>query len=265
MKGLLSVLLAAAALAACDDGTGIRGDTGEVTVQFAASPAATGAASLGTTAVAEAGTVVIAGAGNDTLRITDLRVIVAELELEGSEGACEVAGDDDECPDFEAGATFVDLPLDGTPFEIATADIPFGSYSELEFEVEDIELDDDEEDEQQLQALREQVRAAFPQWPEEASMVAVGEFKDGETGQVRPFTVFFEAEIEVEMDLNPPLVISETGASRTLTVLLDPAMWFTNSDATVRDLSEWDFEATGTVVEFELELEDGFTEIEFGD
>ena len=43
--------------------------------------------------------------------------------------------------DFEAPPTFVDLPLDGTPLTIVGQDIPAGFYKELEFEVEDAEVD----------------------------------------------------------------------------------------------------------------------------
>ena len=50
---------------------------------------------------------------------------------------------------------------------------------------------------------------------------------------------------------------------KIVTVTVDPLAWFIRPDGTVLDLSQFDFDATGQVVEFEVEMEDGFTEIEF--
>lgn len=74
-----------------------------------------------------------------------------------------------------------------------------------------------------------------------------------------PSTTYFEAEIEVELEFPTPLVVPDDLADG-IQVELHPEVWFTNPDGTVRDLSQLQDE----VVEFELELEDGF-ELEFDD
>ncbi|NIP57535.1 MAG: hypothetical protein GWM92_07575, partial [Gemmatimonadetes bacterium] len=65
--------------------------------------------------------------------------------------------------------------------------------------------------------------------------------------------------------LVPQLVIDEEGASRTVTVQLQPGVLFMRPDGTVLDLSQapYNFDANGgEVVEFEVEIENGSWEIE---
>lgn len=199
-------------------------------------------------------TLVLTGS-NGTLKIGDLRLIVDEVELEGDADSAE----------FETERpSFLDLPLQaGEVSPVATDQVPPGSYEDFEFEIEDVELDDPDE-EGGIQALRDEIREEFPNWPNSASMVVVGTFIPT-NGTSRSFEVYFEAEIEVERELNPALKVSSEGFSRDLIVRLDPAQWFERADGTVQDLSQSDFEETGQVVEFEAEFEDGVTEIEFGD
>jgi hypothetical protein len=142
---------------------------------------------------------------------------------------------------------------------IAAGTVPAGTYTELEFEVDD--LDDDEGASQDLLS---DIRADFPNWPEDASMIVVGSFTPTD-GMSRRFATYFEAEIEVERSLNPALEVTNDGFSRELIVRLDPARWFENADGTMQDLSQSDFEDSGTVIEFEAEFEEGVTEIEYGD
>lgn len=78
-----------------------------------------------------------------------------------------------------------------------------------------------------------------------------------------PFTVFLKCEIEVEMALDPNLTIADDGtANRTLTVDIRPDLWFQNADGSVKPLPEWDWETTQQLLEFELEMEEGFVKVE---
>lgn len=214
-----------------------------------------------TLAAVNGGDLVITGS-NGTLRITDISFIVSEFELEADEDACEAQESNGECGEFEAPPLFVRLPLDGDNLVAVTAMVPAGTYHELEFEVEDIDLDDDEEEAGEIGTVAAAVQAAFPNWPDEASMVVVGTFTPT-GGQPVPFTVFFDAEIEIEKTLVPPLVVDQS--NETVTIELDPAVWFRRFDGTVLDLSAFDFAATDELVEFEAELENGFQKIEFDD
>jgi hypothetical protein len=191
-------------------------------------------------------------------------LIVEELELEPvGVSDCDDDGEESQagCDDFEQRYLFVSVPLDGAPVTVTAANVPAGQYKELELEVEDIEVDDDPEEEADaalITALFDDVRSTFPEWPEEASMVVVGTFTPA-GGSAEDFTTYFEAEIEVEMELDPPLEVVD-GTSVDLVVTLDPAVWFERSDGTVWDLSA----IQDQPVEFELEFDDGM-EVEVED
>lgn len=240
-------------LGACDS-TGVSGEGGNVQVGFATSYSTSSPSGYSAAAKSSHDSLEIAGS-NGTLEVTDIRLIVSEIELEGEADSAE----------FEAGPTFLDLPLDTTDVTpVGASEVPPGTYNEFEFEVEDVDIEENEDDEEALQNLRDQVTDAFPNWPEGASMVAVGTFTpDGGTPQ--DFTTYFEAEIEVEREMEPGFEVTSDGVPRQLTVKLDPTRWFTNNDGTARDLSQFDYASTDELVEFEAEFEDGVTEIEVDD
>ena len=261
-------IAAAAALAACDSPTG-RGSEARVELRFGVEGTAARASSaLLQTSGSDA--LVVAGA-NGTLRIDDIRLVVAELELKGDDdvnrcasaaaldsgpggggdGSDDDDGSSDDCDDFNAGPLFIDLPLTGGPAAVATGDVPAGTYREVGFEAED--LDDDEQNPAEaarIAQLRQQILAQFPDWPRDASMLVAGSFTPA-GGQARPFRVFIEAEIEIELALSPPLVVAQ-GESRSVDVTLDPASLFRNG-ANVLDLS-----SAGSRLELEVEIRGGF-------
>ena len=82
---------------------------------------------------------------NGTLDITDIRVIVEEFELEPVEVSdCDVEPEPAACEDFEARYLFIDVPLTGAPVTVVQENIPAGRYDELEFEIDNVEVDEDE-------------------------------------------------------------------------------------------------------------------------
>lgn len=275
---LMRFALALALLAgyACDGGTGVDGPQ-NVAVNFRV-VAGTGASAalvpVSAAVVESDGPVAVVGppmvieGSNGTLAIEEIRLIVAEVELDSDDDRCGGSGDDvgvlddDDC-DFEAAPSFMDLPLDGAPVRVLDGLIAPGTYDELEFEIEDLE--DDEEDgdfANEIAALRDRILQEFPDWPRKATALVVGTFDSPETGAVS-FRVFLEAEIEVERPLIPALVVgADGGADGALTVDIMPHLWFTRSDGSVMPLHLHDFDATGEVLEFELEMEHGFIEVE---
>ena len=216
---------------------------------------------------AAAGEALVVAGSNGALSITNVSFIVAEVEL-------ECADDDDgdaaapACADFEAAPAFVTLPLGTGAVDVASAGVPAGSYGALEFEVENLKSDDDDDDDAkrtQIAALLASVRAMHADFPDEASMVVEGTFTPSGSTEAIPFRTYFDAEIEVELELAPPLAISDAGASRALAVDVQPAFWFMRADGTVLDLSQLDFTRTGALVAFEVEMEQGFRTVELDD
>lgn len=258
----LAVLLAA--FVACD-GITDPGAAGDLSIQFATVSTST-AASMAPSA-SQAGSLTVTG-NNGTLTIEEIYVIVDKFKLEGADDACESVEDDDEddtelddCEEFESERpALVSIPLDGSEVNVLDASVPTGTYSALEWEVEDADFDEDDEDEAELAALRSEIDSIFGAgvWPAEASMVVIGSFQDTSATDPTPFTTFFEAEIEVESEIAPALEITEDGASRELTINFDPQSWFLLDSGDVLDLAA----LSDSVVEFELEFEDGIASIE---
>lgn len=272
----------ALALVACDGATGPEGTT---TVVFRA---ATGGASASTTSGdvdlshsddPDAPTLDLEGT-NGRLSVAAVHFIVEEFELERADDdvGCDDDGvedaPDDACEEFEAEPQFLELPLTGDDAVAVRQSVPAGLYDELEFEIEDLEDDGDDEDAAAIRQLLADVREQFPDWPEKGSLQIHGTFtpKDDQgdllPDEARDFTVFFEAEVEIEKEFGEPVEITEE--SQSITVTVDPTIWFDRGDGTVRDLSEFDFDpqAGGPVPELEIEIEnevnEGFVEIEFG-
>lgn len=237
---------------ACDNLTG--NDDGTLAIRFATYSATRTPANVSFSSLADE--LVLTGT-NGTLRIEDIRLIVSELELERTEGSCAGEREDDEdCEEFESGPFLVDLPLGTGAVTLAADQIPAGTYSELEFEVEDLDDDDDAPDSNRLQPILAQITTLYPNFPRSASMVVKGTFTPI-GGSARPFIVYFDAEIEVEKDLIPPVTVPEASA---ITVHVNPDAWFRKGPQVV-DLSQ----LNGRLVEFELEIESGFHDVEIDD
>lgn len=260
-------LLAAASLGACDDGLGVDGP-GNVAVAFRTADAASASTAP---AAAPAGAplrqVTLEGT-NGTLVLDEVYMIVDEVELDTVDDDCDDGsiddGSDDDgasCADFEVGPRLVALPLDGAPVTAFAATVAPGRYDELEFEIE--HLDDDDDDRARNQALRAEILALVADWPEEASIYVTGTFQADGADPVA-FRVFVDAEIEIELELSPPLVVGDDGlGDRELVVDVRPDLWFGNGQGGVIDLTAWDYDDTGRILELEIEIEDGFIEVEF--
>lgn len=139
---------------------------------------------------------------NGELEITEVRLFVEEMELES-------VGEDS--MDFEADNFIVDLPLDGSPFLITEVEIPAGLYDEFEMEVERPEDDD--------------TNISDPDFSDESGRysVVVRGLWNGEE-----FTYRSDEDFELELEMNPPLEVTEEGGF-TVMVEVDINEWFTKN------------------------------------
>lgn len=264
-------LLAGITFVSCDTTSTNGNGNARITLQFqtaataANTPSAIPAKSSNTPPQKSNGPLTIKGS-NGTLTITDIHFIVDDFELEKADAVCdEQTGkmEEDGCEEFESKPFFVNLPLGNQPLSLSTSAVNDGSYSELEFEISDFDADeqDDPAEAKQMKALLTHVQKAFPDWPKSASMVISGKFKSN-TGELTEFTTYAEAEVSIEMQLDPPLEI-QAGTGHKLTVKINPDKWFTRNDGTVFNLANYDYSLTGKVLEFETEMENGFFTAEF--
>ncbi|NIP57536.1 MAG: hypothetical protein GWM92_07580, partial [Gemmatimonadetes bacterium] len=198
IAGTLLLSLGAFLAAGCDTGATAPEGHANVSIQFG-TPTTTAQLSRTSSALLSEHDAIDVQGSNGVLTIDDLRLVVDELELEGDEGSCEIP-DGDDCADFEFPRFFLDLPLDGGVVTVDTEPVPLGAYKQVELEIEDIDPEEDDADEAaETRALAEEIRGEFPSWPAEASMMVTGTFTPTD-GEPIPFTTFFEAELEIELD-----------------------------------------------------------------
>lgn len=211
-------LAAVAALAACDSGTGPEGMVPlSLSVALApTAPAAAGQAASLPLAFAET-----FDDGDNTLVVTRVAMVVSEVELERmNHDDCDmVEGDDDSCEEFETGPFLLELPLDGTVDRVLSVDVPPDVYDELEFEIDNPDDDD--------QAERDFV-AAHPDF-DRVSIRVEGTWN----GEAFVFTSRLEA--EQEMDLFPPLEVTEGSGPVNLTLSVDISGWFVDGSGNLVD------------------------------
>ncbi|WP_340106145.1 hypothetical protein [Rhodohalobacter sp. 8-1] len=133
--------------------------------------------------------------------IQEVKLYIDEMELESVS---------DDSLDFEEEGFIVNLPLDGSPINISAQNILPGLYDEFELEVE---RPDDEEDTATLSD------PDFRDGDRTYSVVVKGLYQGEE------FTFKSWEDFEIEMELNPPLDVSES-ESTDLVINIDINSWF---------------------------------------
>lgn len=251
---IILVAISGIALSGCnstsDDGT--QGKK-ELTLQFKTKADSPVTSKLSANQIQEADSSLVIEGSNGTLIINDLRFVVEEIELERADGDFE---------DFEAGPFFVNLPLNGDAFSLDKVEIETGLYKELEFEIDDFDFDEEESDDNSYkQQVLTHIRTEFPDWPKDASMVISGKFVTAD-GIETNFKTYAEAEVEIELEFKPPFELTAESANDLISVNINPALWFLRANGTVVNLSEYDFETTSKLFEFEIEIENGFMSID---
>ena len=143
----------------------------------------------------------------NTIEIHEVKLFIEEMELES------IMNDS---LDFEIEYFIANLPLDGSPLVITEKQIPAGIYDEFELEIE--KPDDD-------------VEVNDPDFRDETgsySLVVKGLFNGEE------FTFRSSEDFEIDIDLNPPLEVTETESS-LLVISIDVDSWFRDSNGEFMD------------------------------
>lgn len=159
------------------------------------------------------------GSTANTISIQEVKLFIDEMELESAT---------EDSLDFERESFIINLPLDGSPLTLTETEIPAGFYDEFELEIEKPESDENISD---------------PDFRDETgsySVVVKGLYND------EPFTFRSDEDFELELDLNPPLDISESDDA-LLVISVDVSNWFRGIDGT--DLDPKDFANRETINE----------------
>jgi hypothetical protein len=192
-------------LAACSDSTGASGDP---QLRFnLASGAAAPAVGISASFAVAAAPVTFTDGGNNTLIVDQVELVLREIELERvGDDACAIQGDDS-CEELELGPILLDVPL--TPGAVGQFTVPVdtGHYDEVEFEIHKASPSDDAA-----------FVAANPELADRSIRVT-GSYNGA------PFTFYSDLDVELEIDLAPPLVVGEAAAA-DLTLLVNLDRWF---------------------------------------
>ncbi|MBI2407439.1 MAG: hypothetical protein HYV19_03965 [Gemmatimonadetes bacterium] len=204
------LFIVAAAAAACGDSTGPSRSA--TSLSFSAHAPAT-SQMAGTLALNGQMTV---GSGGDTLVITKAQVVLKQIELKQAAGvSCpDSASKDDGCEELKLGPVLVDLPLSSNVTAPVTVSVPSGTYREIELEVHRVGGD----------ALDAAFTAAHPDFSD-ISIRLEGTFNGA------PFVYTSKLDAELEMALEPPVVID--GAGGNITVQIDISNWFRNGSTVI--------------------------------
>ena len=122
-------------------------------------------------------------------------ISVTSVELRLSE--LEIEGEDDAEMEMKGGTVLVALPVNGSVVTPINATVAAGTYTELEMKVQTVRIQ--------------------------------GTY-DGQ-----PFDVTVTVDEDLETEIRPPLVVTETSAAN-LTVAVQIGNWFRNNDGTALDL-----------------------------
>ncbi len=205
---------------------------------------------------------------NGSLDLHAVHFIVDDLTLKEAGADCDSAEDEDSCEDDGEGPTIAELLVNDDEDQVdVTALVEGLEAGEITLEVEDADGNTDEaaDDDDEWQQFLEDLLSRFGNWPKNGSLRVSGTFTPADTSDSpRDFTVYFGTETRIEKELPRPLVIDDGTENQTVTVFVDPAIWFTRPDGSVMDLSQHDYATTGSVADLEIPLRNGFTEIELG-
>lgn len=155
--------------------------------------------------------------GSSVAQIDRVRILLRTIQFHKRD-------DDDgaEGEEFRSDPMVIDLPLDGTPLEIAVADIPDGSYHKVSFRIHKPD--------------------AVEELPEGGE-----EFRIGESGNER-FSVIVDGVVDAQdfqyrssksmqqkVDFEADLVIDENTGDVNVTLLVDVSTWFVDESETFLD------------------------------
>ncbi len=187
-------------------------------------------AATGAAAVTPAGNAIIVGTANDTMSITKVQMVLENVKLRRSGVAsCPDSmtvsstrgrsSDDRGCSRLDLGPMLIDLPLSGATTSPLAVTVPAGSYSQLEFEVEDVSTSVN------ASQADKAFLAAHPEF-RDVTVRVVGTYKGA------AFTFLSRARAGVEFEFNPALVV-KTGVNDNVSVDLDLSSWFKNTGGAI--------------------------------
>jgi hypothetical protein len=176
----------------------------------------------------------LAKAAADTVILSEVKILLSEIELEGLETMDSDGDGDEDGEEVELGPFVVPLNLNGNLTTIAGAMIPNGTYDEIEFEIRKPEDDENVGD------------ADFVDATDRYSIVVRGTYHD------TAFVWKTSLDIEQELELNPPMVVNDSLGASNVSILVNPFSWFIDNGAAMDPRDE------GNRSQIENNIQNGF-------
>ncbi len=149
--------------------------------------------------------------GANTLVITKAQLVLRELELKTSSTvSCAEGTGEDSCEEIQLGPMLIDLPVTDAVMTPITTQVPAGTYREIEFDIRRPGTD----------PADEVFKAANPNFAN-ASIRLEGTYNG------TAFVFVSELDQEVQIDFDPPVVI--TDGNNNATIAVDIRAWFTST------------------------------------
>lgn len=208
LRSWIVLSAAAAGLAACDStGTGRE----NVTLSFSTKSPAAAVVGAGD----DIGYSITVTSGANTLVISKAQLVLRELELKVSGStSCATGTASDSCEEIELGPMLIDLPVTDVVASPISAQVPAGEYREIEFDIRRPGTD----------PADQAFVAANPNF-NNVSIRLEGTYNG------TPFVFTSELDQEVQIDFNPPVVITE--GNNNVTIAVDLRSWFRNADGSL--------------------------------
>ncbi|MGD8749397.1 MAG: hypothetical protein PVI44_13115 [Balneolaceae bacterium] len=156
--------------------------------------------------------------GSSTIQAVDslieVKLLVKKLELKNSM--------EEDSLDFEVRDFVADLPLDGSAYAITSAQVPTGVYDKFEVKIHKPENGSTVQDTSFFNNSGNSEE-------ETGYSIVIRGISNGEK-----FTYKSNKDFELEMELNPPLEVTDT-TSASVAINIDPASWFKDSAGNALD------------------------------
>jgi len=146
--------------------------------------------------------------------LTEVKFLVKKLELKSSA--------EEDSMDFEVHDFVADLPLDGSNYDITSKQVPKGSYDEFKLKIDTPEDGSAVQDSSFYNNSGSEEHDGY-------SIVINGIYNGNQ------FTYRTGEDFELEMALNPPLAVTDTTASASVAINVDPSSWFKDSSGNALD------------------------------
>lgn len=160
---------------------------------------------------------VVSASAVDSITVTRARFIIKDIKFKNAF---------EDSLNFKANAFVMDLNLAGAEQNIAVADVPFGSYKRIEFDVHRIEA-------KTLAGRTDTAQFADFLKGERYSVIISGTVKIN--GKDTVFTYRSKIDAKQKIDINPSLTISKDTVDVKTVLRLSSAKWFKNNSGVLLD------------------------------